>query len=154
MRIQLPGLETVGWYNGSLAEGEPVPGGWDTAEGDHKKKFGEGSGLISFMREWTTAHPKVDPLTKEMLMFHSSFAPPYVQYSIIPRTRRPGDLEDRWTASKLLNAAVPGVQGAKMMHDFGVSLKHTVIMDLPLTLDPMNQLKGLPPVSYDSTQII
>ncbi|KAK5164214.1 uncharacterized protein LTR77_009908 [Saxophila tyrrhenica] len=154
MRIQLPGLETVGWYNGSTAEGESekekfVEDGKKVEEKD--KVFGQDSGLISFMREWTTAHPKVDPVTKEMVMFHSCFAPPYVQYSSIPQAEVAG-LSDEAPLKKILNAAVPGVGSAKMMHDFGVSLKHTVIMDLPLSLDPVNQLKGLPPVSYDASQ--
>ena len=39
-----------------------------------------------------------------------------------------------------------------MMHDFGVSPTHTIIMDLPLSLDPVNQMKGLPPVAFDSTK--
>jgi carotenoid cleavage dioxygenase-like enzyme len=147
IRVQLPGLETVGWYNGSSAEGEPSP----APDNDSSAKvFGEGSGLIKFMREWTTAHPKVDPKTQEMLMFHSSFAPPYVQYSIVPKQEQAHHFPQG--QSKLLNAPVPGVQGAKMMHDFGVSCQNTVIMDLPLSLDPVNQLKGLPPVSYDSTK--
>ncbi|KAI6951478.1 carotenoid oxygenase [Hortaea werneckii] len=58
----------------------------------------------------------------------------------------------RTTQKKMLNRAVSGVSGAKMMHDFGVSRTHTIIMDLPLSLDPMNQLKGLPPVAYDSSK--
>lgn len=36
------------------------------------------------------------------------------------------------------------------MHDFGVSLKHTVILDLPLTINPLNMLKGNPVVHFDS----
>lgn len=35
------------------------------------------------------------------------------------------------------------------MHDFGVSPTHTVILDLPLTLDPMNTLRGRPIIHYD-----
>ena len=35
------------------------------------------------------------------------------------------------------------------MHDFGVSLSHTVIMDLPLSLDPVNIVRGRPPVAYN-----
>nr|POF05468.1 carotenoid 9,10(9',10')-cleavage dioxygenase 1 [Quercus suber] len=150
MRIQLPGLETVGWYDGANAEGETLRGAVDIKQ---EKVLGQDGGLISFMREWTTAHPKVDPKTKEMLMFHSSFAPPYVQYSIIPQTPRESLKQTtNTTQRKLLNAAVPGITSAKMMHDFGVSLQHTVIMDLPLSLDPMNQLKGKPPVTYDSSK--
>lgn len=142
MRIQLPGLETVGWYNGASAEGEPKQ---QDVDGQEKDKVLGDSGLLSFMREWTTAHPKVDPKSKEMLLYHASFAPPYVQYSVIPQAGpEPG--------SKMLNEAVPGVSGAKMMHDFGVSHSHTVIMDLPLTLDPLEQLKGKAPVHYDPTK--
>lgn len=50
MRIALPGLETVGWFNGVVGEGES----WDkiTVAG-----FG-GGGALNFVREWTTAHVK------------------------------------------------------------------------------------------------
>lgn len=148
MRIQLPGLETVGWFNGSSAEGEPK-----NADSTEKERvLGENGGLIQFMREWTTAHPKVDPQTKEMFMFHASFAPPYVQYSVLPKQASCDSTTPNYqtTQEKLLNAAVPGISGGKMMHDFGVSSSHAIIMDLPLSLDPANQLKGKPPVTYDS----
>ena len=141
MRVALPGLETVGWYNGKKAEGEK--------NGEEGPGFG-GHGLLSFMKEWTTAHPRVDPKTGELVLFHSTFAPPYVHYSIIPAQQPPTvpqtPLE---TPSRLLNAPVPGVSSAKMMHDFGVSFDHTVIMDLPLSLDPFNLVKNKPVISYD-----
>lgn len=35
------------------------------------------------------------------------------------------------------------------MHDFGVSATHVVIMDLPLTLDPINMLRGQPIIRYN-----
>ena len=37
------------------------------------------------------------------------------------------------------------------MHDFGVSSTHTIIMDLPLSLDPLNLAKNRPVVAYDPT---
>lgn len=47
MRVALPGLETVGWYNGKTAEGE----------NSHEAGSGYGGdGILSFMKEWTTAH--------------------------------------------------------------------------------------------------
>ena len=49
MRIALPGLETVGWFSGNRAEGEPESDN-DTYDG-----FG-GTGVFQFMREWATAH--------------------------------------------------------------------------------------------------
>lgn len=140
MRIALPGLETVGWYDGNRAEGEPEP------LNKNDPSFSE-QGLLGFLREWTTAHPKVDPITKEMMLFHSTFLPPYVQYSIIPPTSaRSG------TNRGIVQRPVPGIAGAKMMHDFGVSLKHTIIMDLPLSLDPFNLAKNKPVIDYDATK--
>lgn len=140
MRIALPGLETVGWYDGNRAEGEP------DAHNQHEASF-SGDGLLGFMREWTTAHPKVDPITKEMMLFHATFAPPYVQYSIIPPSSARSETDQR-----MVQRPIPGISGAKMMHDFGVSLKHTVIMDLPLTLDPLNLARNKPVIDYDATK--
>lgn len=140
MRIALPGLETVGWYDGNRADGEPE------SLDNHDLSF-SGQGLLGFLREWTTAHPKVDPITKEMMLFHSTFLPPYVQYSIIPPTSARSE-----TNKGLVQRPVPGIAGAKMMHDFGVSLKHTIIMDLPLSLDPFNLAKNKPVIEYDATK--
>ncbi|OAP57521.1 hypothetical protein AYL99_08259 [Fonsecaea erecta] len=143
MRVALPGLETVGWFNGKRAEGEL--GGEDTPG------FG-GDGVLQFMKEWTTAHPRVDPKTGELVLFHSTFVPPFVHYSIIPATFPPAVPSSPLDQpTRLLNAPIPGVSSAKMMHDFGVSSHHTVIMDLPLSLDPLNLAKLKPVVSYDST---
>ena len=141
MRIALPGLETVGWFNGKTAEGEK--------DGEKGTGFG-GDGLLGFMKEWTTAHPRVDPRTGELLLFHSTFAPPYIHYSIIPATHQPITPSSPLAMpTRLLNSAVPGVSSARMMHDFGVSFDHTIIMDLPLSLDPLNLAKNKPVVSYN-----
>ena len=51
----------------------------------------------------------------------------------------------------MLNVPVPGIASPKMMHDFGVSSTHTIIMDLPLSLDPLNLAKNKPVVAYDPT---
>jgi carotenoid cleavage dioxygenase-like enzyme len=139
IRVQLPSLETVGWFNGYRAENEPSK--------DERPGFG-GKGLLSFMNEWTTGHPRVDPITKEFITFGATFAPPYVHYSIVPA--RSNASKD--TPQPKLDMAVPGLSGGKMMHDFGVSLKHTVIMDLPLSLDPTNLAVNKPVVAYDPTQ--
>lgn len=37
------------------------------------------------------------------------------------------------------------------MHDFGVAARHTVIMDLPLSLNPVHCLLGKPVISFDPT---
>ncbi|KAF4442344.1 hypothetical protein F53441_11772 [Fusarium austroafricanum] len=142
MRIQLPSLETVGWYDGIRAEGEPK----DSVTRKNKSPLG-GEGLFSFMKEWTMGHPKVDPIYGEMILYHNAFLPPYVHYSVLPKSRSK-DLSGR----RLVNHPVTGVSSAKMMHDFGASRTHTIIMDLPLSLDPLNNMKGKEVVSYDPTK--
>ncbi|KAJ9641397.1 hypothetical protein H2199_005367 [Coniosporium tulheliwenetii] len=123
MRIQLPGLETVGWYDGNVAEGES---------------------------KGRRSHPKVDPVTGELVLFHNTFVAPYCHYSLIPDTSKPPVKAS--ASKKIMNAPVPGMRSAKMMHDFGVSRSHAVIMDLPLSLDPLHLLKNKPIVTYDSSQ--
>lgn len=141
MRVSLPGLETIGWFDGRKAEGEPE---MELLSGDG---FG-GVGLLSFMKEWTTAHPRVDPHTNELVLFHSTFLAPFVYYSILPATQNTATQAE---LPRMVNAGVPGVASPKMMHDFGVSFSHTVIMDLPLSLDPRNLIVNKPVVSYDPT---
>jgi carotenoid cleavage dioxygenase-like enzyme len=141
MRVSLPGLETIGWFNGKRAEGE--------RRGEDGAAFG-GSDLFSFMKEWTTAHPRVDPKTGELILFHCTFMQPYAHYSILPASYPPAMPSNLLSApTRLLNAPIPGISSAKMMHDFGVSFNHTVILDLPLSLDPLNLAKGQPVVAYD-----
>lgn len=145
MRVTLPELETVGWFDGNSVEGETSTG--SATKGAKKKEGFGGSGPLSWMREWTTGHPKVDKATGEMMLFHCNFAPPYVHYSVVP-TDISQDLEGRLTR-KVLNAPVPGCTGGKLMHDFGVSKRSAVILDLPLTLTPFNLAKNRPVVSYE-----
>ncbi|KAF9735378.1 hypothetical protein PMIN04_006183 [Paraphaeosphaeria minitans] len=145
MRVQLPGLETVGWYDGNRTEGEPLEGRRDDGPG-----FG-GTGINSWMREWTTGHPKVDPVSGEMMLFHCNFLPPFVHYSLLPQEKSKPQSQPA-ACKKLLNAPVPGCSGGKMMHDFGVSRHHTVILDLPLTLSPFNVMQNKPVVAYESKE--
>lgn len=144
MRLTLPELETVGWFDGNAVEGEPRT--------EHKKDEPTlgGTGPLSWMREWSTGHPKVDNATGELVIFHCSFAPPYIQYSIIPSTEANlADHHSSETAIRITNAAVPGCTGGKLMHDFGVSKHSTVILDLPLSLSPLNLAKNSPVVAYE-----
>lgn len=159
MRISLPGLETIGWFNGIADESE---NGKDVGPGFG----GRGNALISFMKEWTTAHvstkssvafdenadrnqPRVDPNTQELILYHSTFIPPYVNYSIVQPSHGPSPKEFDQKRTPTLNVPIPGITSAKMMHDFGVSSTHTIIMDLPLSLDPLNLARGQPVVAYD-----
>lgn len=95
--------------------------------------------------------PRVDHKTKELILYHSTFVPPYVNYSIVSSTYDPSSKSNIQRPSNLVNRPVPGIGSAKMMHDFGVSSTHTIIMDLPLSLDPLNLAKNKPVVAYDPT---
>lgn len=145
LRFALPGLETIGWFNGRSAENEPQHQALSQRGG-----FG-GDGVLSFMKEWTTAHPRVDPVTKELIAFHSVFLRPFCYYSIVPPSSSKAGLTP--SSSAQFSMPVPGVKAPKMMHDFGASRNHTVILDLPLTLDPANLARGVPVLSYDSTGV-
>ncbi|KFH47490.1 Carotenoid 9,10(9',10')-cleavage dioxygenase-like protein [Hapsidospora chrysogenum ATCC 11550] len=136
LRFLLPGLETVGWFNGRRAQNEP--------RGDGRSGF-RGDGPLAVLRGWTTTHPRVDPVTRELIVLRSTACKPYVRYSIVKPSKQtePG--------SSIFDEPVPGVTTPKMVHDFGVSSHHTVIMDLPLELNPKNLLKGTAAVRYDLT---
>ncbi|KAI1145596.1 retinal pigment epithelial membrane protein [Nemania diffusa] len=138
MRFQLPSLETVGWYNGRKAENEPYE--------DEQTGFG-GRGPAGFMKEWTTGHPRVDPVTKELISIHSVFLKPYVFYSIVPPASKV--TSNNGQLSPTFDVPIPGVRSPKMMHDFGVAARHTVILDLPLSLNPMHCILGKPVISFD-----
>ncbi|KAI1309906.1 retinal pigment epithelial membrane protein [Xylaria venustula] len=140
MRFQLPSLETVGWYNGRKAENEPYD--------DERAGFG-GKGLEGFMKEWTTGHPRVDPVTKELISFHVVFVKPYVLYSIVPAGSQVTSKDER-LQKPMFSAPIPGISGLKMMHDFGVAARYTVILDLPLLMNPIHCISGKSMVTYDS----
>ncbi|KJZ76522.1 hypothetical protein HIM_04251 [Hirsutella minnesotensis 3608] len=140
MRVSLPDLQTVGWFDGYRAEGEPI-----SRDPDVLASRPAGNSLLKFLHEWTTAHPHIDPLTKEMMLFHSTFISPYTRYSIF--TTSPNAANDQ-----LVGQPVPGMKSPKMMHDFGVSRQHTVIIDMPLSLNPLNLVYGNPIISFEQTE--
>lgn len=119
IQILLPGLETADWWHGGWAKGQ---------------------GPVKMLNEFTTAHPRVDPVTNELLLYHMSFAAPFLRVSVIPprSSRKPA----------LLGAPVRGVARPKLAHDFGATATKTILIDLPLVLDPRNLVAGQSMLSY------
>ncbi len=39
------------------------------------------------LREFTTAHPKIDPKTQELLLYNMCFESPYLRISVIPSSQ-------------------------------------------------------------------
>jgi len=103
-QIQLPSLETLGPVN---------------FEGKLTSAF--------------TAHPKVDPVTGEMLFFgYSLMQQPFLQYGIVSPE---GELV------KLIPIELPvGV----MMHDFAITEHYTIFLDFPFTFRPERMAQGKP----------
>jgi len=77
-----------------------------------------------------TAHPKIDPVTGELLGFAYGFEEPYVRYHAIGPDGR------------LTRTVDVDTTGPVMMHDFSVTERHAVFYDLPvvfsleMALDP------------------
>jgi carotenoid cleavage dioxygenase-like enzyme len=79
-----------------------------------------------------TAHPKIDPRSGELLMFGYDFMPPYLTYH-------------RVGASGRLERSVPiDLPGPAMMHDFGITARHVVFMDLPIVFNIGLAILGRP----------
>lgn len=70
-----------------------------------------------------TAHPKICPTTGEMHFFAYSFMPPFLTYHRADATGR------------LVQSEVIDVPGPTMIHDFAITDRHVVFMDLPLVFD-------------------
>ncbi len=92
--LRLPSLETVGEYD--------FDGAWPLP---------------------LTAHPKVDPVTGEMILFGNQFWPPFLTY---------GEVSPEGT---LTHAAELSLRAPVMMHDFAITERYAVIMDLPLVFE-------------------
>ncbi|MFI2028283.1 carotenoid oxygenase family protein [Streptomyces buecherae] len=78
-----------------------------------------------------TAHPKTDPATGELHFFGYSPVPPYLVYHV-------ADAQGRIVRSEV----VPGA-GPTLMHDFGLTARHVVWLDLPVVFDPAEP-SGIP----------
>lgn len=79
-----------------------------------------------------TAHPKQDPVTGRLHFFGYGVVPPYLTYH---RLAADGSLEHSSTVD---------VPGPTMMHDFAVTERHVVWLDLPVTFHRELAGKGMP----------
>lgn len=91
-----------------------------TSQADTIGRYDFGGSLRSPM----TAHPKVDPETGEMLFFGLDiFGPPYLRFHV-------ADREGKLVLSKEIT-----LPGPSMMHDFAITKRHVVFLDLPVVYD-------------------
>ncbi len=85
-----------------------------------------------------TAHPKVDPVTGELHFFGYGVRPPFLTYHKLS------------ASGELVTSAAIEVPGPTMMHDFAITEKHAVFLDLPLTLN-MNRADEVLPYDWDES---
>ncbi|GEL17514.1 carotenoid oxygenase family protein [Pseudonocardia asaccharolytica] len=79
-----------------------------------------------------TAHPKTDPVTGDLHFFGYDFRPPYLTYH---RLSADGEL---------VASAEIDVPGPTMMHDFAITDRHAVFLDLPMTFQIERLASGMP----------
>ncbi len=76
------------------------------------------------LRSPMTAHPKIDPVTGEMLFFgYDIFGPPYLRFHV-------ADPDGNLVLSQEITIPRPS-----MMHDFAITERHVVFLDLPVIYD-------------------
>jgi carotenoid cleavage dioxygenase-like enzyme len=79
-----------------------------------------------------TAHPKCDPVTGELHFFGYSVLAPYLTYH-----RLSAD-------GTLIRSAEITVPGPTMVHDFAITDRHAVFLDLPMTFSMDRLANGIP----------
>jgi carotenoid cleavage dioxygenase len=85
-----------------------------------------------------TAHPKIDPVTGEMMFFgYSLMQPPYVKYSVVS------------AQGELLRTVPIDLPVGVMMHDFAITEHYTIFMDLPLTFRLERFQQGEPAFAFE-----
>ncbi|MEM7018391.1 MAG: carotenoid oxygenase family protein [Pseudomonadota bacterium] len=70
-----------------------------------------------------TAHPKIDPVTGELITFHAHWAEPYLRYGV---TGSDGQ--------QLLDTEID-IPAPSMMHDMAITASHSILMDLNVAYD-------------------
>ena len=81
-------------------------------------------------RSPVSAHAKVDPRTGEFVYFDYGPTPPYLSYGVVS----PGGLVTHHTEVN--------IPGARMPHDMAITEHHSIVMDLPLVVDPVAWAQG------------
>lgn len=85
-----------------------------------------------------TAHPKVDEATGEMMFFgYSAMQQPYLKYSVVSK------------AGELLFTRPIDLPVGVMMHDFAVTERYSIFMDLPVTFRMERAMRGEPVLQFE-----
>ncbi len=83
-----------------------------------------------------TAHPKIDPVSGELVFFGYNAKPPYLRYHVADASGR------------LIHSEPIDLPGPVMMHDFAVTERNVVFFDLPAVFDVDAFIAGGTSVSW------
>ncbi|MEZ5557061.1 MAG: carotenoid oxygenase family protein [Pseudomonadales bacterium] len=86
-----------------------------------------------------TAHPKICPITGELLAFGYSALEPYLRYL---RVSADGELVQTENIT---------VGGPTMMHDFNITRNYVIFMDLPAVFNMELAMRGEMPIRWDDS---
>ena len=86
-----------------------------------------------------TAHPKVCPVTGELLAFGYSALQPYLRYLRVS------------AEGKLVQVENITVGGPTMMHDFNITQNHVIFMDLPAVFNMQLAMSGEMPIRWNDS---
>lgn len=83
-----------------------------------------------------TAHPKVDPISGEMIFFGYSPMAPYLRYHEVD------------ASGQLVHSADIDLPAGVMMHDFAITERYAVFFDAPAVFDLDAMMSGEPALSW------
>jgi carotenoid cleavage dioxygenase-like enzyme len=83
-----------------------------------------------------TAHPKVDPVSGEMLFIGYSPMAPYLRYSEVN------------AAGELVHSTEIDIPAPVMMHDFVITENYAIVLDAPAVFDMDRMLEGGDPMNW------
>lgn len=71
-----------------------------------------------------SAHPKVDAVTGEMMIFDYKPIPPYLRYGVVAPD------------GQLVHHTVIDLPGPRLQHDMAITARHSIVFDMSLMWDP------------------
>ncbi|XP_076882174.1 putative carotenoid cleavage dioxygenase 4, chloroplastic [Bidens hawaiensis] len=89
-----------------------------------------------------TAHPKVDPVTKEAFSFRYGPVPPFLTFF---RFNKNGE--------KQADVPIFSMTSPSFLHDFAISKNYAIFSEIQIGMSPMEMLGGGSPVNADSRKI-
>ncbi|MBP7973462.1 MAG: carotenoid oxygenase family protein [Candidatus Nanopelagicales bacterium] len=122
-------------YNGQILA--LCEGGWPYAVTPELETIGM-VGFNNQLKGAMTAHPKLDPVTGEMVLFGYDWQEPYLRYHVAD------------SAGELKHSVDIDVKGPTMMHDFATTASRTLFLDLPVVFDLERAMQGVAiPYNWD-----